>query len=403
MSSQLAATLSLGPGQHGPILVEQLGQKKCLRRVIRSWPEFEVVELGGDGEVDSVLRHSWFSSLVRLTWACWRRLPVVGVSQIPQSLIFHLFDHVASRLTGDGNVFHGWSGQCLRSLRAARRREMVTFIENPFAHVEFYQEILREEEERCGIRTHSRFPEPTVRRILSEIEETDHIVVPSTFAERTFLERGVPVEKLVRIPFGVDTTRFSPSRTTPDCFRIVFAGRLELQKGVHYLLQAFSELALPGAELWLVGHVHSEMKPYLARYEGHYRLLQHTPHAELAGIFREASAVALLSIQDGFGLVLTEAMACGVPIIASENTGGPDLIRDGVEGHIVPIRDVEAAKDRIDRLYHDETHRRDLGRAARERVVREFTWDRYGERLLASYEKALQTRARRAHEAGSDV
>lgn len=87
-------------------------------------------------------------------------------------------------------------------------------------------------------------------------------------------------------------------------------------------------------------------------------------------------------------MVQAEAMACGVPVICSTNTGGEDIIRDGVDGFVVPVRDVEALKEKILYLYEHEEERRAMGRSALKRA-REFTWDRYGERVVETYRNLL--------------
>ena len=114
------------------------------------------------------------------------------------------------------------------------------------------------------------------------------------------------------------------------------------------------------------------------------------PHLELYKTYSKGSAYVHPSIQDGFAMVQAEGMACGLPLIASTNTGAPDLIRDGVEGFIVPIRDVGALKGKILYFYEHEEERKVLGQEALERA-HIFTWNRYGEGIVKAYSRILRS------------
>jgi len=103
--------------------------------------------------------------------------------------------------------------------------------------------------------------------------------------------------------------------------------------------------------------------------------------------------LVLPSIQEGLALVQAQAMACGVPVIASENTGAADLFTDGVEGFIVPIRDAGAIREKLLTLYENPSMREEMGAAALARVRKIGGWDDYGERAEEFYRAALDTRA----------
>src|SRR5262249_11178163 len=109
------------------------------------------------------------------------------------------------------------------------------------------------------------------------------------------------------------------------------------------------------------------------------------PGRDLPCWYRRADVFCLLSVQDGFGLVLGQAMAMGLPVIASTHTGAVDLIEDGVHGFIVPARDPEAASVRLKQLADEPDLRREMGARARARVAERFGWTHYGARARAHY------------------
>jgi glycosyltransferase involved in cell wall biosynthesis len=160
---------------------------------------------------------------------------------------------------------------------------------------------------------------------------------------------------------------------------------VSLRKGIGYLLEAMSRLSLPDSELVLRGTLLPESKDILAPCDGRFRLQPPLPRAGMRDLYSQASVLVLPSIEDGFGQVIVQAMACGLPVIATTNTGGPDVITDGKDGFIVPIRDARAIADRLDYLYRNPDARAAMGRAALETVRAWNGWERYTNQVLDTY------------------
>jgi len=276
------------------------------------------------------------------------------------------------------DVFHGWGGFSLRSLERARELGAVTIVERASSHPVYQARLLSDEYARWGLPFH--MPARALQRAVAEIEWADYVLIPSDFVRQTFLQQGVPEEKLVQVSFGADTGRFRPvdSSGDPRLFRVLFVGQVGIRKGVPYLLEAWKRLNWTDAELWLVGRVDS----------GLGRLL--TPYVKLPGVhlvgysadpvvlFQQADVFAFPTIEEGSALVTYEALACGLPVVTTPNAGS--VVRDGVEGFLVPIRDVDVLAARLEQLRANERLRREMGKAARSRVER-LTWDAYGEAL----------------------
>jgi len=227
-----------------------------------------------------------------------------------------------------------------------------------------------------------------VQKHLQEYEETDYIMVCSSLVFDSMVEEGIPPEKLLPIQLGVDIGQFSPAPKQDATFRILFVGISSLQKGTHHLLEAFKQLALPNAELVLVGSVQENFKPILAKYSDNVVCAGPVPHQHLARYYSNASLFVLPSIQDGFAMVVAEAMACGLPVIISENVGAKDIVRDNVDGFITSIRNVDALKEKILYFYRREPERQHMGKSAGEQV-QQFTWRRYRQEVIQSYEKVI--------------
>lgn len=381
----MKVTISVRGRFHAFYLAQQLQARGHLHRLITSYPRFEVRRYGlADSQLTAMPAHEAASR-------AWAQLPdTVQRAWNAQAFFCNTFDQAAARhIPADTELYVGWSSFSEQGLRRAREMGAVTVLERNSAHIEVQRDVLREEYEHWGVE--GELPHPAV--VAKEVREyalADFITVPSGFARRSFIDSGVPASKLLEVPFGVDMQEFPASRSETHPFRVIYAGAMSLRKGLPYLLRAFTELALPDAELWLVGAPTSEMQPFFRKYHGAFRHIGPVPQAKLHGLYSQASVFALCSVEDGFGGVIAQAMSTGLPIICTSNCGASDLIHDGVEGFVIPIRDVDAIKDRISYLYEHQARAREMGDAARAHVEAGFSWDNYGDRIVGAYERVLQ-------------
>lgn len=307
------------------------------------------------------------------------------------------FDRWLAERVAPCDVFHCLSSFGLQSHRVARiRYGALTVCDRGSMHIEAQNEILAEEFARFGAQF-SAVNRRIVERELEEYALCDLIMTPSSSALRSFVEKGVPREKLRLNPYGVDLAIFHREPKSDRTFRVLFVGTLSLQKGLPYLFEAMAGLGLADAELCLIGTLEPEIRPIMAKYEGTFRYIGAVARAELHQHYSQASVLVLPSIQEGLALVQAQAMACGVPVIASENTGAADLFSDGVEGFIVPIRDAAAIREKILTLYENPAMREEMGEAALARVRKIGGWNDYGERAAGYHREALRMRSRGAH------
>jgi len=295
----------------------------------------------------------------------------------------NLFDLLASRHVGDCDIFHVFNHHGLFSMRRAARHGALTVVERASAHILTQRALLSEEFARHGKRLPNAYW-PMVWKHVQEYQEADHIVVSSDFVKRTMVEQGVPAEKMTVVHLGVELAMFKPQPKRDDVFRVMFAGAISLQKGTHYLLEAFDRLDVPDKELLLVGKIYPEMERIVARYRDAIRYVPGVPQRELAALYSSASVFVTPSVQDGFSMVAVEAMACGVPVIVSENVGLP--VNDGREGFVVPVRDPEAIVEKLVYLYENEAEREAMGRRAGD-YARVFDWPNYQRQLIALYRR----------------
>lgn len=334
------------------------------------------------------------SPRVRLCWVP-QFVPMVHFAsrqQLPrrmQRLDTALYDRLVAFRMQRFDLFWGWASGALDSGRAARRLGARFVLDRACPHVDVQQALVREESERLGVEF---IPEPQWfrDRQLAEYQEADLIVVPSAYSRRTFPREQQ--EKIVVAPlFG----RTSPPTATVTPYGSISAperpftfgsvGAQPLRKGFLYLLEAWEQLQLPNAQLLLRTDAELHKFPALQRH------LQRLPNVHIvrysrnmSDFYRRCDAFVLPTIDDGFGMVVLEAIAHGLPVITTKHCGSAELFTPGEELLSVPPQDSEALAGSMQKIYSSADLRDQLSRNARHRLK---TIEDGGEYTL--YSKAL--------------
>jgi glycosyltransferase involved in cell wall biosynthesis len=218
------------------------------------------------------------------------------------------------------------------------------------------------------------------RRKDEELALATKVSVASAFTKESLERLGVRAP-IVIAPYGFPVEQFPARRTRPEGpFTVIAVSSHDLRKGTPYLLEAWKRAAIPGAELHLVGRMRLS-KRFLDGYAGLFQHVPPVPRATLPARYAAADVVAFPTLGDGFGIVIQEAMCCGTPVITTRCGGGPESITDGVDGWLVPPRDIDALVERLRACAADRDRTFAVGQAARARAER-FTWKEAGEDLL---------------------
>jgi len=209
--------------------------------------------------------------------------------------------------------------------------------------------------------------------------DADFAICPSEWVRNDLVRNfGFLSEHTAIVPYGVNPEMLSVP-DEPVRGRLLFAGTADLRKGIHYLAMASEKLVEQGLhyEFRIAGDVeHSVSNQRQCRY---LTFLGRVPRAGMTREFASADLFVLPSLAEGSAEATYEALACGVPVVTTREAGS--IVRDGLEGRIVPSRNAEALANAIAEIVEDREKRERLSRAARERA-RDYTWARYGERLV---------------------
>ncbi len=285
------------------------------------------------------------------------------------------FGRAVARKMGHPDRFVGWSSFSLEALESKRFKRGILVRDS--AHIDFQNEVLEAEYRRVGI----RYPDRRIcrDREVREYALADRILVLSEFARRTFVDRGIPDDKIRVVRLGVDLDRFQDAdlMNSGRPLKVLYFGAISLQKGVAHLLEATAEFSRAALTLDLIGSLEPEMKKILARYP-HARHEPALPQQALADRLRQYDVFAFPTLHDGFGQTLPQALASGLAVLTTPNCGASELIHEGENGFLLPVADASAWRRKLLELTDDPKLVQRLKRRASD-TARAWTWQRYAE------------------------
>ena len=285
------------------------------------------------------------------------------------------------------DIVVGWAHYVGNSLSVIRERGARLVIESGSRHILDQQQILTELYQSVG-KTIKPIDERNIAKVLKEYDAADAIAVPSTHVAESFFKYGVDRRKVFTVPYGVDYDDFYTKRLAPPKkFQVLFAGLVSIRKGIHILLDAWKKLDLPKdkAELVIAGYLldaHDQLRnlPAGVRYVGP------CSKDSLRSLYAQSSLFVLPSFEEGLAMVQAEALAAGVPIIATERTGALDIMVDGEHGFVIDAGDVDSLAERLAWAFENKERLFAMGIAGQQ-MIKHATWDRYGDHVVLQYKR----------------
>ena len=298
------------------------------------------------------------------------------------------------------DVVHLWSSIAEEMLRTSGELASVCLLTRGSAHIRTQARLLVEEEKRTG----SRLDKPSPWMISREEREyslADAIVVLSTFAHNSFVDEGVPRKKLKLLPLAAQPDMFRPKRDVVEArcrrilsgepLRLLYVGALSFQKGLWDLGVAAQELGNEGFQFRLVGPPVRETAGFVSGLHEYANFTKKRPQSKLPAEYAWADVFVFPTIQDGYAQVLSQAAASALPILTTTNCSGPDFIREGENGWVVPIRSPDRL---VERLRWCASHRRELA-AMVQRIYESYrprNWDDVAKDYEALCQAALEAK-----------
>jgi glycosyltransferase involved in cell wall biosynthesis len=238
---------------------------------------------------------------------------------------------------------------------------------------------------------------PLTSRLHKRTVQKSKRIITVTNQVKNLYTTWVNEEKIVVVPFGVDTDLFKPAQTTeqPEEIEILYVGSLYALKGVPFLIQAIAYVRKnkTKANLTIVGEG-SQKNALIAltkafQIDKHVKFEGFVPNSDMPKYYNRCDIFCFPTLGEPFGKAVIEAMACRKPVIATKVGGNTEIIQDGVNGILVPPANSEALAAEIIRLINDAQERRRIGGAAREAAINRFSWDKIGEKYHHLYSELL--------------
>jgi len=302
------------------------------------------------------------------------------------TLVNKLFGKLIFLNLPKSRIYHTWINISPEAIISAKKNGSILILEGANSHPLNVTKIMNKEYKIFNINEHIDLDK--AKKEAEIYNAFDYVMCPSDFVYNSFLEEGFNKKKLIKIPYGVDIDKFTPAKNKAKSEKIkfIFVGSVQLRKGVQYLLQAWDELKLKNAELIVVGRVWQDALKIVEKYKLNKTIKFIGFESNPVNLLQQCNVFISPSLEEGSALTCYEAMACGLPLIATFNTGS--IARNNKEGFIIPIRSIKALKEKINYLYNNPKQIEKMGKAARKQVE-QYTWDKYGERLAKVYKRIL--------------
>ena len=380
-SGEKKVLLSCGTKFHSDYVAYQLEKHNLLERIVTAHPP------------------RWYFNRVPLTKSKVKFLPPIfafltllnkvvdRTSTVCKWLEYRMpfwFDKGASYLVGSSNVLIVWAWSALNTMKQMKQKGGICLLEECGSCNQFQNDILDEEYKKWGLIFKDNTPEHIIKREFEEVELADYILCPSKHVANSFIKFGIPENKFVIIPYGVSLQHFKVLETPKEEeFTILYVGTVGVRKGIVYLFQALELLKDSiNFKCIVIGSQEEQFEPVFNQYKHLFTHISRVAHTELIHYYNNASVFVLPTLDEGMALVQLEAMACGLPVIATTNSGADSIIEDGENGFIVPIRDADAIAEKIEIVYKDKQLLETMSIKAANKA-KTFTWDNYGVKLSA--------------------
>ncbi len=386
MKAAVVTFVSLGEGWKAPPadivpVIEVLAQKKVLERVICH-------------RVKKFFFSHVYAAIPFSVWLCIRLVETVFSFRLSRFRVEKLFDFFAQWRIGTADIvlFHG--GFFLpRTLTAVQRRGGIAVDVTRTAHIQTNARIEQEEYPHLPLPLESG-PFTRLAKTYTHSNDFDYVIAISDFVRQSYIENGFPEDRIFVASLDVDMTRFTPvSKDINSMFTAVYVADTTPLKGLQYLIDAWKSAALENAQLIIVGGWNvpdSLRETYTAQIQkdASIKVVEHTASPEQ--YYADASVFVLPSLTEGCSRVILEAMACGVPVITTENAQG--IVEDGKTGFVVPVRDVNTMAEKIRYLHDHQNIATSMGKEARKAVENK---QRFGEAVYEVCEQILRREGKR--------
>ncbi len=313
-------------------------------------------------------------------------LKFIGSEVLNIKYFYKWYDNkVAQKLKKENyDILIGYETTTLQSFKEAKTSGKITVLDLAGVHFNFQNSVLSE----IGVYKYENEVLVITQHKQNELNYTDYIIVLSSFAEKTVVDSGFPKEKIFKTYLGVNHQLFKPKEKynllpTKDyskTFEIYFVGTVCLRKGLPFIVELFEILKAKhfNFRLTVIGPIGDYKLPVLT--DTRFRYFSFVNHAELVKMHHELDLFIFPSHIDSWAQVVIEAMACGTPVLVSENTGAKDAVLQG-GGFVLPVGETFCWINAIKYFYNNRSYLQEKGEEAA-KIAKQYTWDSYHQQIF---------------------
>ena len=235
-----------------------------------------------------------------------------------------------------------------------------------------------------------QYSEDYLQQLSSESLLADNIVVASSFTRKTLTDHGVPDSKIKVIPYGIDASKYFKRTVRPnnERLRIIFVGSMVQRKGLSYLLESVRRITARHIELVLCGRGFTDTNLINEYSDVHFVIKRGLSHVKLIEELHQSDLFVLPSLSEGFAQVILEAMSCGLPVLTTTNSCGPDILTEGINGWVVSVRSVDKLVEKLEWSILNKTTLFDMGNVAAQ-TARQYSWPKFRNQVAEFYKNAV--------------
>ncbi|MGC4036273.1 MAG: glycosyltransferase family 4 protein [Chitinophagaceae bacterium] len=354
-------------------------------------PRSPIPEIG-----DKLKRHDFFQNIYL---ACDKFNAPFSLKVLANKLSNQRLDNASYKWASESDAFIFYRTQGYHTTQRLRKEgsKTICIMEEVNSHIQFADDLMREEFNSLGLGKYkSKFNDYDLR--LQAYDECDYILCPSEFVRNSFLSKGFRQEKLIKVNFGFPPiereNNIAPERKK-DIFRVLYVGQLNYRKGLRYAIEAFNRIKHPKKEFVIVGPkteitgIENIKIPDGVVFTGPLK------GEALKNQYRLASVFVLPSIEEGLALVQGEALSFGVPLVITTNTGGEDILTNGIEGFIVEPRNAQILAERLQLMADEKELLKNMSIAAFNTSLQLGSWDAAAKRLVSEISAKLTSKGKR--------
>ena len=388
MNKQFKVSIVVPGKFHSFNLAKGLQKKNVLFSIITSYPKYLVLKYQIKNES---IKSIFIKEIIE------RVLLKLNLNFILSKIYFYLnslFENLSTKMIEFNkiDILVAWSGSAEKSFKKINllKKNIIKILERGSTHISFQNKILEEEFKKLRI---DKIPidKRIIEKEIREYNLSDYIFVPSSFAKKTFIENGIDEKKIIKVPYGTNLDEFYAEENISKQFTIISTGHISVRKGSLYLLEAFSELNLDDSRLLMVGNIEKELFPFLKPFFFNPNIIfqKHVNQKKLRSFYNNSNLFVTSSLEEGLAVVQIQAMACGLPLICTPNSGGEELIEEGKNGFVCPIRDKDYLKNKIIYFYNNREKLKIFGKNSNYKAKNYFSWDKYSQDIYEEYKKLI--------------